>query len=128
MIEIGGVRRLARTGRADMDRMIIALDIDDTITRRPEFFSHLSRSLVAAGHRVLIITYKQDRDSAEADLRSWGIAYDLLITSTLESCLEHGVEQWKAAVCREHGVDVFFEDDPDVLRHVDDSVACLVPV
>ncbi len=38
--------------------MKAALDIDGTITERPEFFAVLSRALRAAGHRVLILTYR----------------------------------------------------------------------
>lgn len=108
--------------------MNIALDIDDTITRHPEFFAFLSASLRDAGHRVLIITFRENRDATIADLRKWGIEYDNVVTSTLESTLELGVDEWKAAVCREHQIDIFFEDDPAVLKHVDDVVLCMMPV
>ncbi len=108
--------------------MITAFDIDDTITRHPEFFSLLTRALRDAGHTVLIITFREGREDTEADLRAWNIAYDTLITSSLEACLEHGVDEWKAAVCKQHGVEIFFEDDPNVLTHFDDSVLCLMPV
>jgi len=37
------------------------------------------------------------------------------------------VDTWKAAVCREHGVEVFFEDDAAVLAHVDEATVCLQP-
>ncbi len=108
--------------------MITAFDIDDTITRNPEFFSVLTHALRGAGHTVLIITFRDARKETEEDLRAWNIAYDTLITSDLQSCLEHGVDEWKGVVCREHGVEVFFEDDPEVLSHVDDSVLCLMPI
>jgi len=108
--------------------MIAAFDIDDTITRHPEFFSLLTNALQNAGHKVLIITFREGRKDTEDDLRAWGIAYDTLITSTLDACIEHGVDEWKAAVCKEHGVDIFFEDDENVLKHVDKSVLCMMPV
>jgi hypothetical protein len=108
--------------------MIIALDIDDTITRHPEFFSLLTKSLSDGGHTVLIITYREGREETEEDLQGWGIAYDTLITATSQKLLEHGVNEWKAAVCREHDVEIFFEDDSAVLEHIDGSVFCLMPI
>ena len=108
--------------------MVIGFDIDDTITRHPKSFSVISKALVAAGHRVIIITFREDRASTEAVLLKWGIAYDELITSTLETALEHGVDEWKAEVCSRHAVEVFFEDDPAVLAHLDDSVVAMMPI
>lgn len=109
--------------------MIVALDIDDTITRHPEFFALISQSLAKAGHRVLIITFRDEagRTDTEADLTGWGIAYDELICWSMASCDLADVDAWKAMVCREHGVDVFFEDDAAVLAHVDEETVCLQP-
>jgi hypothetical protein len=107
--------------------MIVAFDIDDTISRHPQFFSFLTQALKAAGHEVLIITFREDRPAAEADLCAWGIAWTKLITSTLEACLAVGVDEWKAAECRKARVDVFFEDDPNVLQHIDPITVCLQP-
>jgi uncharacterized HAD superfamily protein len=108
--------------------MIVGFDIDGTITRHPPFFAFLADSLRQAGHRVLIITFREDRPATEADLKNWGIVYNKLITSTLDSCLEHGVDEWKAFVCRQEKVDIFFEDDPDVLKQVDPATLCFMPV
>lgn len=108
--------------------MVIAFDIDGTITRHPPFFAFLSQALVSAGHEVLIITFRADRERTEADLASWNIAYTRLITSTLESSIAHGVDGWKAHECRQARVDVFFEDDPDTLRHIDPATLCLQPL
>lgn len=33
----------------------------------------------------------------------------------------------KALVCREHGVEVFFEDNAAVLAHMDEGTVCLQP-
>lgn len=107
--------------------MVIAFDIDGTITRHPPFFAFLTQALVEAGHQVLIITFREDRSRTKADLASWGIAYDRLIASSLESSLEHGPDGWKAWECRKAGVDVFFEDDPDVLAEVAPATLCLQP-
>ena len=67
--------------------MVVAFDIDDTISRHPKFFSFLTRALKAAGHEVVIITFREDRQATEAALRGWGIAWTKLLTSTLETCL-----------------------------------------
>ena len=109
--------------------MTIAFDIDDTITRHPTFFALISQALVQAGHRVLIITFRDEvsRDSTEADLTGWGIAYDELICWSMEHCDLAEVDTWKASVCREHGVEVFFEDDGKVLAHVDEETVCMQP-
>ena len=108
--------------------MVIGLDIDDTITRHPEFFALMSQALVAAGHEVVIITFRDDREATQEDLESWGVAYTKLVTSSLEAHLEHGVDEWKGVVCSEHGVEVFFDDDPDVIRYVDSSVTTFLSV
>ena len=108
--------------------MVIGLDIDDTITRHPAFFAFLSQALIDAGHKVVIITFRGERESTEADLREWGIAYSELFLGTYEAVREVGVDEWKSTVCQRHGVEVFFEDDADVLRHVDPGVACFMAV
>lgn len=108
--------------------MIIALDIEDTITRRPEFFATITKALRNDGHRIIIITFRLDRAATTDDLERWAIHYDELVTCSLDEHLEHDLEAWKGRVCRERGVDIFFEDNPAVLRHVDPSVACFMPV
>lgn len=108
-------------------RLVIALDIDDTITAHPAFFAFLSQSAIAAGHEVLIITFREDRVAAESDLRALGIVWSKLITSTVVEHLEHGIDEWKGWVCREHAVDIFFDDMPEVMEHVDERVTkCLI--
>ena len=108
--------------------MVIGLDIDDTITRNPEFFSFLSQAAVNAGHKIIIITFREDREAVQKALKEWDIAHDELITSTLESSFQYGVNGWKAAMCREHKVDVFFDDDISVIKHINASTLCLMPI
>ncbi len=108
--------------------MIIGFDIDDTITRHPEFFSLITHALINAHHEVVIITFREDPQAAQTDLNLWNIAYSKLITSSLDDCFEHGVNEWKAVVCRRHAIEIFFEDDPDVIKHVDESTICMMPV
>ena len=76
---------------------------------------------------MLVITFREDRPATESVLREWNIPWTRLVTSTLDACLAVGVDQWKASECRKAGVDDLFEDDPDVLRHVDPTTLCLQP-
>lgn len=108
--------------------MVIGLDIDDTITRHPVFFAFLSRALIDAGHQVVIITFRACRESADADLRAWGVACSQLVLGTPDEVMAAGVDQWKSSVCERLGVEVFFDDDPTVLRHVDPRVACFMAI
>ena len=108
--------------------MVIGLDIDDTITRHPEFFSFLSRSLIQAGHKVIIITFRENRVTTEEYLKQCNIHYSELVTSSLDSCFEYGINEWKSAMCRKHNVDILFDDDPKSIQHVDETTLCLMPV
>jgi len=108
--------------------MIVGFDIDDTITQHPKFFSLISHALFNAGHKVIIITFREDRQIAENDLKQWNILYNKLITSTLESSFEYGVNEWKAEMCRQNNVDIFFDDDPRVIKHIDASTFCIMPI
>ncbi len=109
-------------------QMVIAFDIDDTITCDTKFFAFLTQALAAAGHSVLIVTFRQDRVGAENDLRDWNIQYTKLVTATVDDLQLHGVDLWKAHVCRTHGVNVFFEDSLEVCQHVADETLCLMPL
>jgi len=108
--------------------MVIAFDIDDTITRHPPFFSFLTKALVEAGHQVVIITFREDRRMVSADLARMGIVFTKLVTSTTKDLLAADPDKWKARVCKRMGVEVFFEDMPEVLQHLGESVVGMMPV
>jgi hypothetical protein len=38
------------------------------------------------------------------------------------------VNEWKAEMFRQYAVDVFFDDDPRVLKQVDLSTFCIMPL
>jgi hypothetical protein len=111
--------------------MVIGLDIDDTIKLHPEVFSLLSHALVDAGHKVIVITFREDRQTTETTLEQWDIVYNKLITPTPDGCFTYGVNEWKAEMCHQHDVDIFFDYDPHVdicfnydpsaFKHVDES-------
>src|SRR5581483_11571710 len=58
--------------------MNVALDIDGTISEHPEFFAVLSAALRKAGHRVLVLTYRDPArgEATRAQLTAWGIEFD----------------------------------------------------
>src|SRR5262249_11790518 len=96
--------------------MKVALDIDGTISEHPEFFAVLSSALRTAGHRVIVLTYR-DPDRAEvtkAQLAAWRIEFDeLVIANSLEG---------KGLLCAAHGVDLFFDDQDECIVGVPDRV------
>ena len=100
----------------ESEQMKVALDIDGTITEHPEFFAVLSSSLRAAGHRVIILTYRDPAraEATGAQLAAWGIGFDdLVIAPSLES---------KGALCGALGVDLFFDDQDECITAVPESV------
>jgi thiamine monophosphate synthase len=96
--------------------MTLGLDIDGTITRHPAFFAAMSQAFRAVGHRVVIITFREDRERTLKDLAAWGVVFDELVTSSLSEQLEHGVNEWKGVVCQAYGVQVLIDDDADVVK------------
>jgi uncharacterized HAD superfamily protein len=96
--------------------MKVALDIDGTISEHPEFFAMLSAALRAAGHRVLVLTFRDPlRDAATRDqLAAWGVVFDeLVIAGSLEA---------KGELCGTHGVDLFFDDQDECIAAVPERV------
>ena len=97
--------------------MTVGLDIDDTITRHPAFFAFVAAALIAGGHRVVIITLRVDRDRAITDLARLGVPWTEL------HCYPDAPPvppywSWKGEVCRQCGVDLYFDDSPDILEHI----------
>jgi hypothetical protein len=62
--------------------MRIAFDIDDTITRCPQFFAVVSKALMAAGHKVYIVSHREDRGFTEEDLAEYCVCFNELILPT----------------------------------------------
>ena len=108
--------------------MIVGMDIDDTISRHPDFFSLLSRALVASGHSVIIITVRQGRADTERQLRDWGIAYDTLITFPSEQA-PLDLIAWKARMCADSSIEILFEDSVEVVQRMDHGrTLCMIPI
>lgn len=58
---------------------------------------------------------------------SSAFAHDRIVTWSSADCDLAGMDFWKAKVCTEHEIDVFFEDDPSVLVFVDPATVCFMP-
>jgi hypothetical protein len=97
----------------------IALDIDGTITEAPEFFSLLTR--VVRDARITVVSFREDDREARRLLAELGVRYDALVLINDPALGNRDAapwEVWKAGVVARLGVDVFFEDMPEVVRLV----------
>jgi len=110
--------------------MNIALDIDGTISERPEFFAVLSRAVRSAGGKVYVITSRTKTRDVETltrrELKSYGVEFDALhiIPDAPQDripCPHSGLDWYqqylwqKVVVCLTHNVSIVFEDDPKVI-------------
>jgi hypothetical protein len=110
--------------------MNIALDIDGTITKRPDFFAVLSRAFRASGGKVYIVTSRVNssdvRSQTHKELKSYGVEFDelIIIPNDKEQIpCPHDDLDWykkylwqKVSVCLECNVTILFEDDAVVIE------------
>jgi hypothetical protein len=99
--------------------MHIAIDIDETITHAPEFFSALTSAL--AGATITIVTVRDSTDGAEETLRECNIRYDRLILSDDPQLGRTGdteFDAWKAGVINQLRPDIFFDDSPEIIHRI----------
>src|SRR5262245_5168369 len=96
--------------------MIVGVDLDDTISELPEFFSVLTAALVDAGHEVHVITYRQvvPDGAVRAELAALGLRYTALHLPRT-AC---SPPEWKAGLAAELGIDLMIEDSPEVLARM----------
>lgn len=105
--------------------MIVGFDIDGTITMHTQFFSFLTHALVEGGHEVVIITTRDERGPTEQDLDEWSIAYTELVVADYAD--NPNLDEWKAKICSDKGIEIYFEDDADVLNLLDERIVKLKP-
>jgi len=93
----------------------LGLDFDGVIDEAAGFFSVLSA--VWPGD-VFIITYRDDRAKTLADLDHLGVKFtDVILVNSFEE---------KAKVIEQLAIDVFIDDQPEVLMHVHEGVKVLM--
>jgi len=95
--------------------MKIALDIDGTITRYPEFFSKLSHIW---DDDVYVISFRYSMDSCVEDCKKYNIKYKEIFLAKNEDS--------KAEICDRLGIEVLFDDDPDFLVHCKKNMLALM--
>jgi hypothetical protein len=89
----------------------LGLGLDGCIDEAPIFFGILTRLWPG---NVIVITLCNDRAKAEADLANYGIRYsELVLVSSLAA---------KAKVIAEKGVLIYFDDQPETVKHVPSTV------
>lgn len=85
--------------------MKILLDIDETITECPEFFSAFSKAMLKDGHEIHVVTARDGsyyKDLTEKQLKEWDIPYTVLVFN------------WeKLAYCHDNDIKAAFDDNPD---------------
>jgi hypothetical protein len=95
--------------------VVLGLDLDGVLDENPKFFATLSQ--VWPGD-VFIITYRDDKVAAQADLARFGIKYtDVILVNSFAE---------KADVIARLAIDVYVDDRPEVLMHVPEGVSVLL--
>jgi hypothetical protein len=93
----------------------IGIDLDGCVDESPLFFQSLTHSWPGS---VYVISFRSDHAKAEAYLAQFNIRYDeLILVPSFEA---------KAEVIRQKGILVFFDDQPEVLKHIPESVNVLL--
>lgn len=93
----------------------LGIDLDGCVDEYPDFFRTLTGCWPGS---VVVITYRSDREKTIADLARFGITYThLVLVSSFDA---------KPAVIEEYGVDVYFDDQPEMLRGIPSSVAVML--
>ena len=85
----------------------VGIDIDGCIDELPIFFQGLTTGWQG---KVFIISYRNDVEAAKKVLEKYNIRYDELI-------LVNSFEE-KAKVIEENGISFFFDDQPEILKHI----------
>ena len=89
---------------------ILGLDWDDTVTEYPEAF----RTLCQGFRGVVIVTLNGGLTVEEAE-RRLGCKVEQIACCPDEIVIAGQSAAWKAQTCRRLGVQVMFDDDPDVV-------------
>jgi hypothetical protein len=83
---------------------------------------------VQGGHRLVVITFREDRKTAAEDLAVWGVIYSELVTWSYQENGAENMYAWKARICRAKKVEILFDDDPLVLCQLNPSVLSMMVV
>jgi hypothetical protein len=95
------------------EKMKLALDLDGTITRYPEFFSKLTHLW---DDDVYVITFRSNLESSVEDCRRYGIKYHEIIVANKD-------DDSKGKEIERLGIEVYFDDMPEFIVHAKKNVA-----
>lgn len=99
----------------DQPKPTLGIDLDGCVDESPRFFSILSQ--VWPGE-VIVVTYRSDRAKAIADLGKHGIKFtDVVLVSSFEA---------KAEVIKEWGINVYIDDQPEMLKNIPPDVSVMM--
>lgn len=109
----------------------IGLDIDDTISSNPAYYSELCKKTYLEGGRVIIISSRSDleevRSTTTKQLRDWSIYYDQLYLfrpfEEVEHLCPHNELDWygkylwqKVYHCINENIDRYYDDEDKVIE------------
>jgi hypothetical protein len=90
-------------------------DLDGTLDSCPEL-AHLARALALAGHKIWIITGSSFSHKAiEAKLYGLNVV-DYQKVIKVEGVSDIAIGKAKGEECNKHKIDVYFDNDPEVLK------------
>lgn len=93
----------------------LGIDLDGCVDEAPLFFPTLTHSWPG---KVYVITYRDDRAKAEHFLKRHNIRWDeLILVNSFDG---------KAKIIADHGILVYFDDQPEMLRDIPASVNVLL--
>lgn len=103
--------------------MRIGIDLDETISALPEWFSTLTKAFLAAGSEIHVITFREPgtEDGVAAELAELGVVYTRLHVPT-ESV---NAPKWKSELATSLELDLMIEDSPEVLAKLPPQIARL---
>ena len=93
----------------------LGFDLDGVLDEATEFFSTLAA--IWPG-KVFVISYRDDYKKAMRDLVDLGVRYDeLILVDSFEA---------KADVIAERKISVYFDDQPEMLKHIPEGVSVML--
>jgi uncharacterized HAD superfamily protein len=93
----------------------LGIDVDGCIDESPAFFSVLTNNWTG---KVFVISLRSNIEELEVFLNKQKIKYDnIFLVKKLEE---------KAKVIIENGISVFIDDQPEVLKHIPDTVSVML--
>lgn len=93
----------------------LGIDLDGCVDESPLFFGVLTHCWPGD---VVVITFRDDREKAEADLRTHGIRFtEVILADSFDA---------KAEIIKDRGVDFYIDDQPEMLKNVPPNVAVML--